>query len=81
MTRRQQNRREVSVDGVAQRLVGECCRAQQAQKWNACKTKDAFEGPCGAWLKESLFKTLYSVEHIKKRWQEYTEELYKKRSS
>ena len=68
---------EASVDGVARRLVDEC-RAQQAQKWNACTSKDAFEGPCGVWLNEGLFKTLYGAEHIKKRWQEYIEELYKK---
>ena len=68
---------EASVDGVARRLVDEC-RAQQAQKWNARTSKDAFEGPCGVWLNEGLFKTLYGAEHIKKRWQEYIEELYKK---
>ena len=69
---------EASGDGVAQRLVDECCRVQQAQEWNARNSKDAFEGPCGAWLNEGLFKTLYGAEHNKKRWQEYTEELYKK---
>ena len=30
------------------------------------------------WLSEGLFKTSYNAEPIKKRWQEYTEELYKK---
>ena len=67
------------MDGVTQRLVDECCRAQQAQERNACKSKDAFEGPCGPmWLSEGLIKTSYNAEPIKKRWQEYTEELYKK---
>lgn len=53
---------EASVDGVARRLVDECCRAQQAQKWNARTSKDAFEGPCGVWLNEGLFKTLYNKQ-------------------
>ena len=32
-------------------------------------------------MKERKSKDLTEAEHIKKRWQKYTEELYKKRSS
>ena len=32
-------------------------------------------------IKERNSKDLTATEHIKKRWQKYTEELYKKRSS
>lgn len=38
--------------------VGECHRAQQVQERNVYKSKDAFEGQCGAWLNKSLFNSL-----------------------
>lgn len=39
------------------------CRAQQRlQRWNARKSKDAFEGQGGVWLNKGLFKTLYKKQ-------------------
>ena len=43
-------------------------------------TKGTFHANIGT-LKDRNHKTLTETEDIKKRWQEYTEELYKKRSS
>ena len=43
-------------------------------------TKGTFHAKMGA-LKEKNAVDLREADDIKKRWQEYTEELYKKRSS
>ena len=43
-------------------------------------TKGTFHAKMGS-IKNRNGKNLTEAEHIKKRWQEYTEELYKKRSS
>ena len=43
-------------------------------------TKGTFHAKMGS-IKERYCKDLPEAEDIKKRWQEYTEELYKKRSS
>ena len=43
-------------------------------------TKGTFHAKMGT-IKDRDIKDLTEVEEIKKRWQEYTEELYKKRSS
>ena len=43
-------------------------------------TKGAFHAKMGT-IKDRNGMDLTETEHIKKRWQEYTEELYKKRSS
>ena len=43
-------------------------------------TKGTFHGKMGS-IKDRNGRDLTEVEDIKKRWQEYTEELYKKRSS
>ena len=43
-------------------------------------TKGTFHAKMGS-IKERKSKDLTEAEHIKKRWQKYTEELYKKRSS
>ena len=43
-------------------------------------TKGAFHAKMGS-IKDRNGKCLTEAEDIKKRWQEYTEELYKKRSS
>ena len=43
-------------------------------------TKGTFQAKMGS-IKESNGMDLTEAEDIKKRWQEYTEELYKKRSS
>ena len=43
-------------------------------------TKGTFHAKMG-WIKDRNGKDLTEAEDIKKRWQEYTEELYKKRSS
>ena len=42
-------------------------------------TKGTFHAKAGS-IKDRNDKDLTKVEKIKKRWQEYTEELYKKRS-
>ena len=42
-------------------------------------TKGTFLAKIGT-LKDRNHKTLTEAEEIKKRWQEYTEELYKKKS-
>ena len=42
-------------------------------------TKGSFHAKMGS-IKDRNGKDLTEVEDIKKRWQEYTEELYKKRS-
>ena len=42
--------------------------------------KETFHAKTGS-IKDRNGMDLTEVEHIKKRWQEYTEELYKKRSS
>jgi len=43
-------------------------------------TKGTFHAKMGS-IKERKSKDLTEAEHIKKKWQKYTEELYKKRSS
>ena len=43
-------------------------------------TKGTFHTKIGS-IKDRNGKDLTEAEEIKKRWQEYTEELYKKRSS
>ena len=43
-------------------------------------TKETFLAKMGT-IKEINYMDLTEAEDIKKRWQEYTEELYKKRSS
>ena len=43
-------------------------------------TKGTFHAKMGS-IKERKSKDLTEAEYIKKRWQKYTEELYKKRSS
>ena len=43
-------------------------------------TKGTFNSKMGS-IKDRNGMDLTEAEHIKKRWQEYTEELYKKRSS
>ena len=43
-------------------------------------TKGTLHAKMGS-MKERKSKDLTEAEHIKKRWQKYTEELYKKRSS
>ena len=43
-------------------------------------TKGTFHAKMGT-IKDRNIMVLTEAEHIKKRWQEYTEELYKKRSS
>ena len=43
-------------------------------------TKGTFHAKMGT-IKDRNSKDLIEVEYLKKRWQEYTEELYKKRSS
>ena len=43
-------------------------------------TKGAFHAKMGT-IKDSKSMDLTETEDIQKRWQEYTEELYKKRSS
>ena len=43
-------------------------------------TKGIFHAKMGS-IKDRNCMDLIEAEHIKKRWQEYTEELYKKRSS
>ena len=43
-------------------------------------TKGVFHAKMGT-IKDSSGMDLIETEDIKKRWQEYTEELYKKRSS
>lgn len=46
------------VGGGSLKLVHECHRAQQVQEWNVYKSKEAFEGQCGAWLNKSLFNSI-----------------------
>ena len=43
-------------------------------------TKGTFHAKMG-WIKDRNGMDLAEAEDIKKRWQEYTEELYKKRAS
>ena len=43
-------------------------------------TKGTFQATMGS-IKDSNWMDLTEAEDVKKRWQEYTEELYKKRSS
>ena len=43
-------------------------------------TKETFHAKMGS-IKDSNGMDLTEAEEIKKRWQEYTEEIYKKRSS
>ena len=43
-------------------------------------TKETFHAKMGS-IKDTYCRDLTEAEDIKKRWQEYTEELYKKRSS
>ena len=43
-------------------------------------SKGTFQAKMGS-IKDQNGMDLTEAEHIKKRWQEYTEELYKKRSS
>ena len=43
-------------------------------------TKEIFQAKMGS-MKDRNGRDLTEAEDIKKRWQEYTEELYKKRSS
>ena len=43
-------------------------------------TKGIFHAKMGS-IKDRNVKNVTEAEDIKKRWQEYTEELYKKRSS
>ena len=43
-------------------------------------TKETFHAKMGS-IKDRNGRDLTKAENIKKRWQEYTEELYKKRSS
>ena len=47
---------------------------------NIRDTKGTFHATMG-WIKDRNCMDLTEAEDIKKRWQEYTEELYKKRSS
>ena len=60
-----------------QRKIIECERLEISSR--KCDTKGIFHANMGT-IKDSKGMDLTEVEEIKKKWQEYTEDLYKKSS-
>ena len=65
-----------------QAFLSEQCKEieENNRMWKTRDTKGTFHAKMGS-IKDRNGMDLRETEDIKKRWQEYTEELYKKRSS
>ena len=66
------------INAKKQRKTTECERLEISSR--KLDTKGIFHVQMGT-IKDRNYMDLIEAEDIKKRWQEYTEELYKKRSS
>ena len=60
--------------------VNNAKKQRKTIQWENRDTKGTFRAKMGS-IKDRNCMALTEAEDVKKRWQEYTEELYKKRSS